>query len=141
MNIEVLEKLEQRINDSLGVIRQLRDEREQRTEPAPIVSGVDEKKISTIKEKLKNQIKNSDAGTELLKYFNHSIGMHDNWLIIPLRLDFLRAGSGILKLRLDDNLSITNLVLSLDDSNNWEFKHEMEKTDELSIFFQFPNIL
>ena len=75
----------------------------------------------TIKENIKNQIKKIDSGNELLKYFNHSIGKHDNWLIIPLSFDYVRTGHGILKLRLNDNFLITNLVLTLGDGNTWDF--------------------
>ncbi|MDA3941673.1 MAG: hypothetical protein PF693_20580, partial [Spirochaetia bacterium] len=75
----------------------------------------------SIRENIKNQIKKMDSGSELIKYFNHSVGKHDNWLIIPLSFDYLRTGHGVLKLKLNDDFSITNLVLTLDDGNNWEF--------------------
>lgn len=74
-----------------------------------------------IKAVIKKQIKKSDFGNDLLKYYNHKIAMHDNWLIIPLNYSFSRKGIGILKLRLDEKYDITNLVLSLNDGRDWEF--------------------
>lgn len=79
------------------------------------------KKTEKIKADLKNQITNTDSGYELLKYFNHKIARHDNWLIIPLNYSFSRKGTGLLKLRLDENFCITNLVLTLSDGRDWEF--------------------
>jgi FtsZ-binding cell division protein ZapB len=52
MNIEVLEKLERRINDSLQVIRQLREEKEQLQNAVPVKKGADETQLRSIKEKL-----------------------------------------------------------------------------------------
>lgn len=79
------------------------------------------KKIEEIKADLKKQIKYTDSGNELLKYFNHKIARHDNWIIIPLNYSFTRKGKGLLKLRLDKNFGITNLVLTLSDGRDWEF--------------------
>ncbi len=77
--------------------------------------------IKSIKENIKKQIKNSDTGNELIKYFNHSVAKHDNWLIIPLNFSFTRPGKGLLKLKLNNSFQITNLVLSISDGKDWEF--------------------
>ncbi len=74
-----------------------------------------------IKKDLKQKINKIDFGMDLLKYFNHRIAGHDNWLIIPLDFSFSRKGHGLLKLRLDDKFTISNLVLTLDDGFEWEF--------------------
>jgi hypothetical protein len=86
-----------------------------------------EKNTDSIKEDLKKQILNTDTENGLLKYFNHAIAIHDNWLIIPLNYSFIRPGEGLLKLRLNENLQVTNMVLNLSDGNNWEFN--LEKFD------------
>jgi len=75
----------------------------------------------SIKEDIKNQIIKTDTGNELLKYFNHKIAKHDNWLIIPLRFNYNRPGQGVLKLKLNDRFIITNIVFTLWDGNDWEF--------------------
>ncbi|MCK5674507.1 MAG: hypothetical protein KAH95_14095, partial [Spirochaetales bacterium] len=79
------------------------------------------KTIEGIKEDIKKQIINSDTGNELIKYFNHSVAKHDNWLIIPLNFSFTRPGKGLLKLKLNNSFQITNLVLSISDGKDWEF--------------------
>ncbi|MCK5197399.1 MAG: hypothetical protein KAR21_03560, partial [Spirochaetales bacterium] len=66
-------------------------------------------------------------GNELLKYFNHRIAKHGNWLIIPLSYSFTREGAGILKLCLDEDYRVTNLVLSLNDGKVWEFSLVKDK--------------
>ena len=80
-----------------------------------------DKKIEEIKADIKKQIKHTDSGNELLKYFNHKIALHDNWLIIPLNYSFKRKGMGVLKLRMDEKFFVTNLVLTLSDGRDWEF--------------------
>ena len=80
-----------------------------------------DKKTEEIKAEIKNQIKKTDSGNELLKYFNHRIAIHDNWLFIPLSYSFARKGTGILKLRLDERFVVTNMVLTLNDGRDWEF--------------------
>lgn len=75
----------------------------------------------SIKKEIMNQINRTDTGNELLKYFNHKIAKHDNWLIIPLKFNYKRAGQGLLKLKLNENLIITNIVFTLSDGNDWEF--------------------
>ncbi len=77
--------------------------------------------IEGIKEDIKKQIKNTDTGNDLLKFFNHSIAKHDNWIIIPFNFSFSRLVQGILKIRLNNSYVITNLVLTLNDGNDWEF--------------------
>ncbi len=74
-----------------------------------------------IKEDLKKKIGKIDLGNELLKYFNHRIAGHDNWLIIPLSFNFKRKGKGVLKLRMDKKYNITNMVLTFYDGTDWEF--------------------
>ncbi len=74
-----------------------------------------------IKEDLKKKIGKIDFGNDLLKYFNHRIAEHDNWLIIPLNFNFKRKGHGVLKLRMDKKFNITNLVLTFNDGTDWEF--------------------
>jgi hypothetical protein len=95
-------------------------------------------KPKDIKEDIKNQIKKTDLGNELLKYFNHRIAKHGNWLIIPLSYSFTRKGTGVLKLRLDEHYNVTNLVLSLNDGKVWEFSLVKEKNPS-SIKVQGPN--
>ena len=87
------------------------------------------KDVESIKEDIKKQIKKTDTGNELLKYLNHTIAKHDNWLIIPLNYSFKRSGLGVLKLRLNEQLQITNLVLNLSDGNDWEFNLEKFGTE------------
>jgi len=74
-----------------------------------------------IKKDIKKQIIKTDNGNDLLKYFNHSVAPHDNWLIIPLSFSYKRAGIGVLKLKLDKSMKITNFVLNLSDGNDWGF--------------------
>ena len=83
--------------------------------------------VKDIKNDIKQQILSADTGNQLLKYFNHSIALHDNWLIIPLSYSFLRKGRGVLKLRLDDKFLLTNMVLNLDDGVEWEFVLKKQK--------------
>ena len=78
-------------------------------------------KTKEIRADIKNQIQKSDFGKDLLKYYNHKIAMHDNWLIIPLNYSFKRKGMGVLKLRMDEKFFVTNLVLTLSDGRDWEF--------------------
>lgn len=80
-----------------------------------------DKSIDGIKEDIKKQIKNTDTGNDLIKFFNHSIAKHDNWIIIPFNFTFSRLVQGVLKIKLNKSFVITNLVLTLDDGNNWEF--------------------
>ncbi|MCK5152926.1 MAG: hypothetical protein KAQ93_01085 [Spirochaetales bacterium] len=98
-------------------------------------SGKNRKKnkenLQEIKKDIKNQIKNTDTGNELIKYFNHSVAKHDNWLIIPLNFSFTRPGQGVLKLKINESLVVTNLVLTLSDGNDWDFS--LVKTSEGSI--------
>lgn len=84
--------------------------------------------LKEIKEDIKNQIQDTDTGNELIKYFNHSVARHDNWLIIPLNFSFSRPGQGLLKIKLNESLLVTNLVLSLSDGNEWVFS--LAKTKE-----------
>jgi len=83
--------------------------------------------VNEIKNYIKSQILGSDTGNELLKYFNHRIAFHDNWLMIPLSYSFSRNGMGVLKLRLDDQFLLSNMVLSLDDGMEWEFTLKKQK--------------
>lgn len=95
-------------------------------------------KPEDIKEDIKKQIKKTDLGNELLKFFNHRIAKHGNWLIIPLSYSFARKGTGVLKLRLDEHYNVTNLVLSLNDGRVWEFSLVKDKNLS-SIKVQGPN--
>ncbi len=95
-------------------------------------------KPEDIKEDIKKQIKKTDLGNELLKFFNHRIAKHGNWLIIPLSYSFARKGTGVLKLRLDEHYNVTNLVLSLNDGRVWEFSLVKDKNLS-SIKLQGPN--
>ncbi len=83
--------------------------------------------VKEIKNHIKRQILGTDTGNELLKYFNHRIALHDNWLMIPLNYSFLRNGRGVLKLRLDGQFLLTNMVLRLDDGMEWEFTLKKQK--------------
>jgi hypothetical protein len=87
-------------------------------------AGIDE-----IKEDIKKQINSTDTGNELLKYFNHKIAKHDNWIIIPVKYSFKRDGVGVLKLQLDEKYKILNLVLSLNDSFEWDFSLKRVQND------------
>lgn len=84
-------------------------------------------KPEDIKEDIEKQIKKTGLGNDLLKYFNHRIAKHGNWLIIPLNYSFTRKGTGVLKLHLDEHYSVINLVLSLNDGRVWEFSLVKDK--------------
>lgn len=98
-------------------------------------NGKREKNNIEIKQDIKKQINKTDTGNDLLKYFNHSVAKHDNWLIIPLKFSFKRPGKGVLKLKLDKSLKITNFVLNLEDGNEWLFSlAKSDKGDKMNVF-------
>ncbi len=70
---------------------------------------------------LKKYILRDDRKDTLLKFFNHSKGNQQHWLIIPLKYRTDTIHSGILKIKLDIRNKLLGLHLTLEDSVPWEF--------------------
>ena len=70
---------------------------------------------------LKKYILRDDRNDTLLKYFNHSKGNHQNWLIIPLKYQTGDEHTGLLKIKLDVHNNLLGFQLTLNDTVNWKF--------------------
>ncbi len=70
---------------------------------------------------LKKYILRDDKNDTLLKFFNHSKGNHQNWLIIPLKYQTGDEHTGLLKIKLDVHNNLLGFQLTLNDTDPWKF--------------------
>ncbi len=84
---------------------------------------------------LKKYILREDTNDTLLKFFNHSKGNHQNWLIIPLKYKTDAVHTGLLKIKLDIHNKLLGFHLTLNDTVPWEFILERENLEyKIKIF-------